>query len=219
MNSRPRPTTNLYLLDAKDGATSHLALESSDKQARQSNNPDSKTPLESATSKSSKKKRRSPEDNGQPTANDELISPKHARIGGRTTLETRNESPWESCEKILDLNLDGAVTVAQRRAPHSGLVAIRVFSPADAEKALFRHQHIKHDHIVSVLDAFTTEASLYIVLEHLPISLEQIVEGAKYPTEWQLAAILKQVRESPHWHRHLLTRSTQGPQWFSLSRR
>lgn len=48
---------------------------------------------------------------------------------------------------------------------------------------------------VEALDAFTTETSFYIVLEHMPISLDQIVESAKYPTERQLAAILIQVRQ------------------------
>jgi hypothetical protein len=200
MSSQTRPHTIVNFLEAQAGATSHPVPESSDKQPRRSNHSSFSTPLESPTSKSSKRRRRSPEDNELPISNVELVGPKQTGISGRTTLKTRNESPWESCEKILDLNLDGTVTVAQRRAPHAGLVAIRVFRSADAEKALYRHQHVKHDHIVSVLDAFTTEASLYIVLEHLPISLEQIVEGAKYPTELQLAAILKQVRDGYHWH-------------------
>jgi hypothetical protein len=196
MSSQTRPRTIVNFLEAQAGAT-HPARESSDRQPGRSSDPGFNPP-ESPTSKSSKKRRRSPEDHDLRTSNAELVSPKQAGIGGRTTLKARNESPWESYEEILDLNLDGAVTVAQRKAPHSGLVAIRVFPSVDAEKALYRHQHVKHDHIVSVLDAFTTEASLYIVLEHLPISLEQIVEGAKYPTEWQLAAILKQVRDGYH---------------------
>jgi hypothetical protein len=61
---------------------------------------------------------------------------------------------------------------------------------------------VKHqvfvDNVVAVLDAFTTEASIYFVLEHLPVSLKQIFEGAKYPTEWHLPAIFKQVRYVPH---------------------
>ncbi|XMA19900.1 hypothetical protein WAI453_012691 [Rhynchosporium graminicola] len=81
----------------------------------------------------------------------------------------------------------------QRKAPHSGLVAIKVFSSVAAEKALERHQRVTHENIIDVLDAFTTVTSLYIVLEHLPITLLQIVEGTKYPDEWQLAAILKQL--------------------------
>ncbi|KAH6692796.1 kinase-like domain-containing protein [Leptodontidium sp. MPI-SDFR-AT-0119] len=103
-------------------------------------------------------------------------------------------SPWDGYRKVLVVeHLDNSITVAERKAPHAGLVAIKVFPSAAAEKALERHQRVKHENIVDVLEAFTTETSLYIFLEHLPISLLQIVEGAKYPTEWQLAAILKQI--------------------------
>lgn len=48
---------NVHFLEAKARATSYLALESSNKQPGESNYPGSNTPLESATSKSSKKKR------------------------------------------------------------------------------------------------------------------------------------------------------------------
>ena len=128
-------------------------------------------------------------------------------------------SPWGRYKEVLDLeNINGSITVAERKAPHYGLVAIKVFPSTAAEKVLERHQRVKHENIVDVLDAFTTDTSLYIVLEHLPISLLQIVEGAKYPTEWQLAAILNQVRLVITGAVHSLTRSTQGHLRPSLSR-
>lgn len=110
-------------------------------------------------------------------------------------LRARKESPWDFYEKVFDLDLNGPVTVAQRKAPLSGLVAMRTFSLTAAEKALFTHKRIRHDCIVEALDAFTTETSFYVILEHMPISLEQIVDSVKYPTERQLAAILGQVRQ------------------------
>ena len=39
------------------------------------------------------------------------------------------------------------------------------------------------------LEAFTTDTSLYIILEHMPISLDQIVRSPAYPDDRQLAAI------------------------------
>ncbi|KFZ13089.1 hypothetical protein V502_06774, partial [Pseudogymnoascus sp. VKM F-4520 (FW-2644)] len=98
----------------------------------------------------------------------------------------------EIYEKVINLDLNGPVTVAQGKARHAGLVAVRAFPFAAAKKALYMHGRVRHSNIVEALDAFTTETSLYIVLEHMPISLYQIVESAKYPTEPELAAILRQ---------------------------
>ncbi|OBT51889.1 hypothetical protein VE04_09289 [Pseudogymnoascus sp. 24MN13] len=75
----------------------------------------------------------------------------------------------------------------------AGLVAVRTFTVVAAEKALYMHGRVRHPNIVKALKAFTTETSFYIVLEYMPISLYQIVESAKYPTESELAAILRQV--------------------------
>ena len=86
--------------------------------------------------------------------------------------------------------------MGQGKATHSGLVAVRAFPVAAAEKALYVHGRIRHANVVEAIDAFTTETLFYVVLEHMPISLEQIVESAKYPTERELAAILKQVRHT-----------------------
>ncbi|KFZ18316.1 hypothetical protein V501_01287 [Pseudogymnoascus sp. VKM F-4519 (FW-2642)] len=110
-----------------------------------------------------------------------------------TNIIARKESPWEIYEKVLDLDFNGSVTVAQRKARHSGLVAVRAFPVAAAEKTLYMHGRVRHANIVEALDAFTTETSFFIVLEHMPLSIDQIVQCAKYPTEKQLAAILKQI--------------------------
>lgn len=127
-------------------------------------------------------------------------------------------SPWDGYRKVLDVeHLDNSITVAERKAPHSGLVAIKAFPSATAEKALERHQRAKHEKIVDVLDAFTTDTFLYIVLEHLPISLLQIVEGAKYPNELQLAAILKQVRLLMSGAVHSLTQHARSSAALSIS--
>lgn len=102
----------------------------------------------------------------------------------------RKESPWEIYKKHFDLDLNGPVTVAQGKV---GLVAVRTFTVVAAEKALYMHGRVRHFNIVEALEAFTTETSFYIVLEYMPISLYQVVESAKYPTESELAAILRQV--------------------------
>lgn len=149
--------------------------------------------------KSSKKRRCLPEDE-PPLVHAEINMLYTSGANAGRVLKARKESPWDSYREVLNLDLNGPVTVAERNSPHSGLVAIKVFPSTAAEMVLYRHQQVKHDNIVNVLDAFTTETSLYIVLEHLPISLMQIVEGPKYPTEQHLAAILQQVRYVQYYY-------------------
>jgi hypothetical protein len=151
---------------------------------------------ESAGKKLVPKRFRSPKDNTSHASSvkiSKLPSIAESKPSSFTNIIARKESPWEIYEKVLDLNLNGSVTVAQRKARHSELVAVRAFPVAAAEKTLYMHRRIQHANIVEALGAFTTETSFFIVLEHMPISLDQIVECAKYPTEGQLAAILVQV--------------------------
>lgn len=59
-----------------------------------------------------------------------------------TNIRARRQSPWEIYEKVLDLDLNGSVTVAQRKTRYSGLVAVRAFPVADAEKTLYMHRRV-----------------------------------------------------------------------------
>jgi len=113
---------------------------------------------------------------------------------GSLRLRTAWDSPWKSYEKIYDLDLGGLVEVAVRRAPPAQLVHVRTFSSAAAEKTLHMFRQIQDRNIIAALDAFITDKGLYIVLEHMPVSLEWIVRSPAYPDERQLAAVLGQVR-------------------------
>jgi hypothetical protein len=70
---------------------------------------------------------------------------------------------------------------------------VRVFATRVAAETLHVYRQLDHRNIVTALEAFTTDSRLYIVLEHMPLSLEQIVRSPAYPNERQLAAILGQV--------------------------
>jgi len=112
---------------------------------------------------------------------------------GPLQLRTAWESPWEKYEKIYDVELGGPVEVAVRKAPPVELVHVRAFATQAAAKTLHVYRQLQHRNIVTALEAFTTDNSLYIVLEHMPLSLERIVRSPAYPDERQLAAILGQV--------------------------
>jgi len=192
MDSQPRTHTAVDFSKAQAEASSHTARVTPDEQRQRSGSPDLNSSL---GNRPSKKRYRPSNDEEDPIGTTETVKAQAYRRNLPRDFQVRMGSPWDWYRKVLDVeHLDNYITVAERKAPQSGLVAIKVFPSAAAEKALERYQRVTHENIVDVFDAFTTETSLYIVLEHLPISLLQIVEGVMYPNEWQLAAILKQVR-------------------------
>jgi hypothetical protein len=170
-------------------------------ESRRSDSPTGRTLPEGATPNPKKRRyppRRDDEHQAASAEPSRLPVIHESRHSAAWDLRARKASPWDFYEKVFNLDLNGPVTVAQRKAPLSGLVAVKTFSLPAAEKALFMHKRARHDCIVEALDAFTTDTSFHVILEHMPVSLEQIVHGAKYPTERQLATILGQVRQI--WH-------------------
>lgn len=108
-------------------------------------------------------------------------------------LDARSGSPWEHYEECYELQLNTPVTVALQKSAPSKLVSIRRFSRPTYEKDLYMFQQVQHESFVAALEAFTTGEHLYIVLEHMPITLDHIVKSPPYPSETQLVAILAPV--------------------------
>jgi hypothetical protein len=109
-------------------------------------------------------------------------------------IMTKEGSPWRSYERIYQLRLGvgDRVTVAERRSPPFNVVTVRSFSGPRVEDKLRMLQQIQHANFVSAFDAFKFEQSLYVVFEHMPISLQHIA-GNPYINELRLASILGQV--------------------------
>jgi hypothetical protein len=103
------------------------------------------------------------------------------------------ESPWRKYEKIYDVELGGPAEVAVSKISPVKLVLVRSFSTHAAAETLHLHRQLQHQNIITALEAFITDSGLYIVLEHMPLSLERMVSSPAYPDERQLAAILGQV--------------------------
>jgi hypothetical protein len=102
-------------------------------------------------------------------------------------------SPWSKYEKIYDTELGGPVEVAVRKAAPVELVHVKAFPTQAAPETLHVYRQLQHQNLVTALEAFTTDNGLYMVLEHMPLSLERIVRSPAYPDERQIAAILGQV--------------------------
>lgn len=117
---------------------------------------------------------------------------------GSLRLRAAWESPWKKYKKVYDLELGDPVEVAVRKAPPVELVHVRAFPKPAVEKTLYMFRHIQNCNIVAALDAFITDDGLYVVLEYMHVSLEQIVRSPAYPDERELAAILGQVSSLIH---------------------
>lgn len=123
----------------------------------------------------------------------ETSKPDGSLTANPSRLRTAWESPWKRYQKIYDRELAGPTEVAVRREQPVELVHVRKFQKPGSEKVLLMVRKLQHCNIVAALDVFTTDDALYIVLEPMSISLEEIVRSPAYPEERQLAAILGQV--------------------------
>ena len=108
----------------------------------------------------------------------------------------RDGSPWEIYWKRYQLKFVHFVTVAVRRERPCNRVFVKCFSEPDSREELRMINSIRHDHIVTALETFRFEGSFYVILEHMDISLVQIVASPPYPGELELAAILGQVDQT-----------------------
>lgn len=125
-----------------------------------------------------------------------LLLPKAVRAGVRAHeyVEIKHESPWKSFQKVYELKFDNYNTVAIRKALPCEVVTVKGFTESEVDEKLDMLQRIRHENFVAFLGSFQFEQGSYAVLEHVPVSLAQIVASPPYPTELQLAAMLGQVR-------------------------
>jgi hypothetical protein len=123
-----------------------------------------------------------------------LVEAVNSGVRAHEYIMTKEWSPWGSYEKIYQLRLGvgDRVTVAEHKSHPFDVVTVRSFSGPRAEDVLRMLQRIHHPNFVSALDAFRFEQSLYVVFEHMPISLQHIA-GNPYMNELRLASILGQV--------------------------
>ena len=116
-----------------------------------------------------------------------------AMQGEQEGSRVQYDTPWKMYEKGYDLKLDQFVTVATRKAPLHGKVAIKTFAGRDANRKLDMLHRVCHERFVSLLEVFESDTTWYAVFEHVVTSLTQVVNCPAYPTERQLAAIVGQV--------------------------
>lgn len=77
------------------------------------------------------------------------------------------------------------------------VVAIRKLSGSSKNDSLSTLFQVQGEYFVKCTEAYESEADLYIVLEHMPISLVQVVAAPVHPRETHVAAVVGQVRFQP----------------------
>jgi hypothetical protein len=116
-------------------------------------------------------------------------------------VRMQHSSPWGSLTKHFTLSLEDSVTIASRK---DGLfVAVREFSDPDADRKVAMLRRIQNENLpnlLAFLECFSFEGSHFAVFEHeitrgekLPVTLRHYALIKHYPTESQLAIILRQV--------------------------
>ncbi|PVH71516.1 hypothetical protein DL98DRAFT_577338 [Cadophora sp. DSE1049] len=127
MDSQPRPRTFLDYRKAQGDASSHIARDTPDKQRQRSSSPGPNFSLGNSPIRSSKKRYRPSDNKEDPIATTETVK---AQAYGRNLprdFQVRMGLPWDWYKKVLEVeHLDNSITVAERKAPQSGLVAIKV---------------------------------------------------------------------------------------------
>ncbi|OCK73972.1 hypothetical protein K432DRAFT_398460 [Lepidopterella palustris CBS 459.81] len=103
-------------------------------------------------------------------------------------------SPWTNYEESYELRLgvDNRVVVAVQKDFPFDEVTVRKFSVSKVPGRLRLFKQDRHGNVVNILDTFRFEEMIYVIYEHMPLSLHHIANSPLLD-EIRLAAILGQV--------------------------
>ena len=127
------------------------------------------------------------------------------KLNGKTSFKAKEESPWRSYDEGYDLRVGGLVTVAKKKRQVSQMaesrpaseVAIRKLSGSSRNNNLSTLLRVQGEYFVKCIEAYEFGADLYVVLEHMPISLVQVIAAPVHLRETHVAAIVGQVGFQP----------------------
>ena len=139
------------------------------------------------------------------SASAEETSKKNGAIGKlneKTFFKAKEESPWRSYDEGYDLRVSEFVIVTKKKRPDfkmakgrlvSEVIAVRKLSDSSRNVSLFMLLQIQEEYFVRCTNAYEFEVELYVVLEHMSISLIQVVAASVHLKEAHVASIVGQV--------------------------
>jgi hypothetical protein len=128
------------------------------------------------------------------------------KFNGKASFKVKEESPWRSYDEGYDLKVGGLVTVAKKKRPGSEMakgrpaserVAIRKLSGSSRNANLSTLVRVQGEYFVKCTGAYEFGAELHVVLEHMPISLVQVIAAPVHLKETHVAAMVGQVGFQP----------------------
>jgi hypothetical protein len=125
----------------------------------------------------------------------ELVLPSVAKAAAGSP-DVLNESPWVRYKKVYNDDLSGPASIVVECSHPSELRIIRTHKAEGQETVLRGFRGSTHKNVVSVQRCFKHQDTIYVLHEHLPLSLESLVACPAFPNEIQLASILGQVTAS-----------------------
>ena len=102
------------------------------------------------------------------------------KLNRKASFKVKKQSSWRSYDEGYDLRVSGLVTVAKKKCPDSKVpkscpasevVAVRKLSGSSRNASLSMLLRVQGEYFVRCTDAYKFGTELYIVLEHMPISL------------------------------------------------
>ena len=115
-----------------------------------------------------------------------------------SVLIVRQESPWDTYQKVITYEIAGKVTIATRRTRPSRMVAIRTYRKENARRLINRFGRLEHGNVLSLHECYMHEDLAFLLVDDLPLTLAHVVAfPSVYPSEAELGSIICQV--CPSW--------------------
>lgn len=99
-------------------------------------------------------------------------------------------NPWDDYDNVHQLD---QVIFAKHKALFFKVVDIRQFDCEDVDKQLQILSRVQHPNVASIYDIYCYDEQLFLIMEHLDVSLSQLDIRNHQLEEWETATIISEV--------------------------
>ncbi len=135
-------------------------------------------------------------------------------------FKMKNEFSWRTYDEDYDLRVDELVIMTKKKRSSSKMtesdsastvIAIRKLSDSSRNVNLFTLLRVQEEYFVKCIKTYEFKVDLYVILEHMSISLVQVVATFVHSRETHVTAIVEQIEFQPvlskrrHWRVQMLS--------------